>query len=217
MFLIDNQGLTPSCFACTILQRIMSETYRLSFTFGGLLFAESVLIARRFKEFPDWETLKSETRKGDLLRKTREASRERYFREIRDRFMQAWPFEIELIAAEGSGARYAAFALCCRYYRLVGDFVHEVVRDKIVMHEDHLEFSDYYHFIEKKAPLHPELSMITETTRTKLRQVTFRMLTEGLLLEKGREHRIMVPAVPDGLILNYRKQGDSMALEHLLC
>jgi hypothetical protein len=67
-----------------------------------------------------------------------------------------------------------------------------------------------------KAQIHPELSTLSETTRAKLRQVTFRMLAEGMLLEKGREHLIKSPALPEELIRNYQEQGDSMALEHLL-
>jgi hypothetical protein len=208
--------LTQAIFAGTITRQIMSETYRLSFTFGGLLFPESVVIAQRYRELSDWEALKAETKQGVLLRKTRSSSRYRYFREIKDRLNQAWPFELELIATEGTGSRYAAFAMCCRYYRLVGDFVHEVVRDKVAMHEDCLSLSDYYHFLEMKAPLHPELARLSETTRAKLRQVTFRMLTEGMLLEKAKEPRIRIPAVPEELVRQYHEQGDSMALEHLL-
>jgi len=195
----------------------MSETYRLSFTFGGLLFPETVLIARRFLETPDWDVLKDEANQGGLLRKARETSRYRYFREIRDRLSQAWPFEMDLLASEGSEARYAAFAICSRYYRLVGDFVREVVRDKVSMKEDRVGFSDYYHFLELKKSTHPELNSLAETTRAKLRQVTFRMLAEGLILEKGTEHMILVPALPDALVRQYRSQGDYLALEHLLC
>ena len=194
----------------------MNETYRLSFTFGGLLFPETVEIVRRYRELPDWNALKTEAVQGELIRKTRSSSRNRYFREIRDRLKQAWPFEIELIANDGPYARCASFALCCRYYRLIGDFVRDVLRDKVAMHEERLDFSDYYHFLEAKVPLHPELSALSETTRAKLRQVTFRMLTEGLLLEKGREHRIKIPPVPKELVRHYREQGDSMALDHLL-
>lgn len=194
----------------------MSETYRLSFTFGGLLFPETVVIAGRFREVPDWDVLKKEAKQGELLRKSRETSRYRYFREIRDRLSHAWPFELDLLATEGPGARYAAFAICGRHYRLVGDFVREVIRDKVAMGDDRVGFSDYYHFLEQKYPLHPELAELSETTRAKLRQVTFRMLTEGLLLEKGREHLLRVPELPDSLIQLYRIQGDYLALEHLL-
>ena len=121
-----------------------------------------------------------------------------------------------MLATEGPGARFAAFAICSRYYRLVGDFAREVVQDKVAMKEDRLDFSDYYHFLERKHPMHPELAKLSETTRAKLRQVTFRMLTEGLLLEKGRDHLIRVPVLPDELIRLYRNQGDYLALEHLL-
>lgn len=64
------------------------------------------------------------------------------------------------------------------------------------MQERTLSFSDYYHFLEEKRYLHPELSAVSETTQAKLRQVTFRMLAEGTILEKGREHRIKVPVIP---------------------
>jgi hypothetical protein len=194
----------------------MSETYQLSFTFGGLLYPETAIIARRYREFPDWDALKMEASKGALLRKARESSRNRYFREIKARLCQAWPFEIDLLATEAPSARYAAFALCARYYQMVGDFVREIIREKVAMREDTLGFSDYYHFLESKKHIHPELDELSETTRAKLRQVTFRMLSEGLILEKGKEHRILVPELSDTLIRQYRGQGDYVALEHLL-
>ena len=194
----------------------MNEPYRLSFTFGGLLHLETVIIAQRYRELPDWEDLKSEAIHGELLRKTRASSRYRYFREIRDRFSAAWPFEMELIAAESSESRLVSFAICCRYYRILGDFVREVVRDKIAMHEKSLGLSDYYHFLEAKKLLHPELMTISETTRAKLRQVTFRMLAEGTLLEKGRGHLIRIPSVPESLASRYRELGDFESLENLL-
>lgn len=105
-------GLTLALLAITILQRIMSEPYRLSFTFGGILFPESVVIAQRYCALPDWETLKAEATRGELLRKTRASSRNRYFREIRDRFTTAWLFEIKLIAEDSLGARLAVFVVC---------------------------------------------------------------------------------------------------------
>lgn len=196
--------------------KTMSQTYKLSFTFGGLLFPETVIIAKRFREVPDWDALRIEANNGDLLRKARESSRYRYFREIKARLSQAWPFEIDLLVTENSSARYAAFALCARYYQIIGDFVRETVRDKVAMREDTLGFSDYYHFLELKKSTHSELASLTETTRAKLRQVTFRMLAEGRILEKGTEHRILVPELPDALVRQYRSQGDYMALEHLL-
>ncbi|MFZ4618205.1 MAG: DUF1819 family protein, partial [Rectinemataceae bacterium] len=185
----------------------MVEPYRLSFTFGGLLFPESVLIAQRYLVRSDWAVLMAEAQQGELLRKTRTSSRYRYFREIRDRLAGAWPFEIERIAKEGSGARYAAFAICCRHYAFVGDFVHEVVWDKVNMKSGQIGLDDYYHFLESKTPLHPELSKLSETTRAKLRQVTFRMLSEGMLLEKGRDHRIKIPSIPGDLVCLYREHG----------
>ena len=194
----------------------MNTPYRLSFTFGGLLFPETVAIARRYSELPDWSILKAEADEGVLLRKTRGTTRSRYFREIRERLKGAWPFELELIAREGPGARYAAFALCARFYPLVGDFVREVLRDKIALKDDRLNYSDYYHFLERAAILHPELAELSETTRAKLRQVTFRMLAEGLLLEKGKEPGIRIPLLPADLVKHYKDQNDRLALEHLL-
>ncbi len=195
----------------------MTETYRLSFTFGGLLFPETALIARRFKALPDWDALRIEAREGTLLRKTREASRSRYFREIRERLKQAWPFEVDLIADEGAASRHACLAVCCRYYPLVGEFVREVLSDKVAMRDDVLGYSDYFHFMQAKSVLHPELAELAETTKTKLRTVTFRMLVEGRLLEKGKIKRIKVAHLPAEIIRMYQDQGDTLALDNLLC
>jgi hypothetical protein len=195
---------------CTVLP------YRLSFTFGGLLFPETVEIAHRHRVIQDWNALKAEATEGKLLRKTRAASRYRYFSEIRDRLNQAWPFEVELIANEDLGARYAALALCCRYYRLVGDFIRDVVRDKVAMRDELLGYSDYFHFFEKQSLQHSELAGLSETTKAKLRQVTFRMLAEGLVIEKGTTSRIVIPKIPESLVNQYRQQGDTLSLEYLL-
>jgi hypothetical protein len=199
-----------------MVEGFMNTPLRLSFTFGGLLFPETVAIAKRYQELPDWAALKAEADAGSLLRKTRGTTRDRYFREIRERLKSAWPFELELIARDGPGARYADFALCCRFYPLVGDFVREVLRDKAALKDERLDLSDYYHFLERKALVHPELLGISETTRTKLRSVTFRMLAEGMLMEKGKERRIKAPAIPKELAERYAERGDTRALEHLL-
>lgn len=194
----------------------MEDVYRLSFTFGGLLYPETVAILRRYEVVSDWNRLRSEAIHGTLLSKTRISSRYRYFREIRARMATAWPFELSLLASEAPGARLSAFVICCRYYRMLSDFVQEVVQDKVDMQEHNIELSDYYHFLERKRLQHPELLKLSESTQTKLRQVLFRMLEEGTLLDRGREHRIRIPSVPEALTQQYRKFKDTEALRYLI-
>jgi len=194
----------------------MENKYRLSFTSGALLLPETVTIAKRYLELHDWDALQSETLEGLLLRKTRASSRVRYFREIRARLMQAHPFELEYVAEDTNESCFVVFVICTRYYRLVGDFVRETLRDKIVMRDEALVFSDYFHFIEEKMKVHPELLELSETTRIKLRQVTFRMLNEGGLLQKGKNPRVTVPLLSEALVQKYLENNDVLALEHLL-
>lgn len=193
----------------------MVETYRLSFTFGGLLLPETKTLARSYKELGDWALLRGEVLSGSILRKTRESSRYRYFREIRLRLEQAWPFEIDAIASEAEECRFIIFAICSRYYRLIGDFLSEVLADKIAMKQPKLGLDDYYHFIESKRSIHPELVSLSPTTEKKIRQVVFRMLIEGGFLCSDT-WELITPSIPDRLIRQYKETDDYESLHNLL-
>lgn len=195
----------------------MEKRYILSFTAGGLLYRETVELAAGIlsQQKPDWEAIRAQVLSGALLHATRASSRLRYFHEIRQRFKSAHEFELAWIASEQEGARLAIFALCCRHYRFLGDFMEQIVLPKIVLGDTILTHADFYSFFESSAETHPQLRAITESSRRKVQSVTFRMLAESGLMD-SRTKTISEPMVPQDLAKHYRQAGDYPALRHLL-
>jgi hypothetical protein len=195
----------------------MEKPYKLSFTAGGLLYQQTIEIAIscRGQKEPDWDAIRTQVVSGMLLHATRASSRTRYYLEIRRRFQSAHEFEIEWIASEQESARLALFALCCRHYDFLGEFMEETIRHKLAIGDTILTVADFYSFFEKKAETHGELRTITESSRRKVQTVLFRMLAEAGIADI-QTHRFSVPVVPQALVEHYRKAGDYPALMHLL-
>ena len=109
------------------------ERYRLSFTFGGLLGHETRVIAKEYLKDRDWTSVKSRILKQNLLQKTRLSSSRRYFREIRDRLSCSHDWEVDLLTSDISFEEVITIilAITARYYRLLRDFIIQVVRSSM--------------------------------------------------------------------------------------
>jgi hypothetical protein len=193
----------------------MKKAYKFSFVAGGLLLPETAAIAGRYLEQPDWEAIRREVEAGQLLRTTRSSSRSRYFLEIRRRFRVAAPFELAFIAGEADLSRLANFAVCCRYYQVLGDFMVDVVRDKLRLGDRSLGNIDFYAFFERQTQERPELEGLSDSTRVKVKTVLFRMLSEAGIFDPVTKI-IAAPRLPEALVYAYQQAGDSDALVHLL-
>ena len=191
------------------------EKYRLSFTFGGLLIPETRIIADSFLRLGDWEAVREEVVGQNLLKKRRQASAQRYIHEIRDRLKGAYDWEIPIIAGRDGGpdeARLVLLAATVRYYRLVWEFLVEVIRYKITGGDFKMLGFEFVSFWEQKAQSAPEMREITEKSRKKLVQVVYRMLREAGYLPSGRDGAIVAPTVPYGIATQYAAQQDSDTL-----
>ncbi len=109
------------------------ERYWLSFTFGGLLGHETRVIAKKYIKDRDWKSAKSRILKRNLLQKTRDSSTRRYFGEIRDRLSCAHDWEVDLLTSDVSFEEVIIIilAIAARYYRLLRDFIIQVVRSSM--------------------------------------------------------------------------------------
>jgi len=193
----------------------MQKAYKFSFVAGGLLLPETAAVARRYLEQPAWDLIRREVEVGELLRTTRASSRSRYFLEIRRRFRAASPFEIAFLATEAELSRLANFAICCRYYQFLGDFMVEVLRDKLRLGDHTLGNVDFYSFFQRKIQERPELETLSDSTRVKVKTVLFRMLAEAGIYDPSTK-TIAAPRLPEVLVTAYQHAGDSDALVHLL-
>ncbi len=193
------------------------ERYRLSFTFGGLLGHETRVIAKEYLKDRDWTSAKSRILKQNLLQKTRGSSSRRYFGEIRDRLSSAHDWEVDLLTSDASFEESITIILAinARYYRLLRDFIVEVVRHKWLGKDTQLKEYDFDSFFEGKVPDHEELTEISDTTKQKLKQVTLRMLKEGNLLA-GNRRDIQKLSIPTSSLRKYVDSKDFDSLQIFL-
>lgn len=195
----------------------MDKKYTLSFTAGGLLYSQSVVLAKIILDQPnlDWKKIKERILSQNSFNTTRASSQIRYFLEIKRRFQTAYPFELSWLANESDGSKLVLFVLCCKYYTFIGDFIAEVIAPKLKVGDTILTFADFFAFYENKSETHPELVTLKETSRKKLQSVLFRMLAESGIIDSETK-RICKPHIPLELTDQYRKAGDYTALIHLL-
>lgn len=193
------------------------ERYQLSFTFGGLLVPETRAIVDSYRDRHDWQLVKSAVLEKNLLGKTRSASSRRYFREIRYRLERAYPWELDVIADGGADAQTVLFAVFTRYYRLVGDFVSDFLRPRVVEGLRTLDTAMFRSFVADQAVSHPELASISDSTAAKLTSVTIRTLREaGIISGRRGPYGVTPPPMSAELRMRYCAHGDTRNFTNLL-
>lgn len=195
-----------------------SGRYQLSFTFGGLLIPETYTIADEYHRLQDWSAVRRRMIDENGLQKTRRRTAQRYVREIKVRLEHAYPWEWAVIRDASPEERAVVlYTVFTRYYRLVGDFVTQVVRDRYLSGLATVDTAMFRTFVADQTPAHPELAHISDTTAAKLAEVALRALREASLIAGPRPpYRIMTPRLSPELRRRYCDQGNREDLAHLL-
>lgn len=185
------------------------KTYNLSFTFGGLLLAESTEVAHAYVQTGDWEAVRQKVMNENILQKTRLESRKRYLRGLSDRFKAAYQWELECIAhAEVEAKRLVLFLIMCRNYAFIRDFYIEVVRRKLQKNDFTLLEYEYPAFFEHKQETHIELNNLSDSSKQKIRTIVLRVHQEAGIMErvKGRM-KLLFPLIPQEVRDLYERNG----------
>lgn len=170
---------------------MVATQYVLSFTAGGLLYHESLVVAEELvRRHFDWKATLQAIKDGNLLQSRTESTAARKLREVRNRLQALNQDEIYLLA-EGSRQeqKLILWLACCLRYQFLADFARDVLRSKYLQLDFSLDRNDVDRFIENKAIWHEELEQLAPSTRTKLQTVMLRMLRESEMLS------------PEGIIL----------------
>ncbi len=157
----------------------------MSFTTGGLFYNESLLIVDEYFATTDWGlTRKSVFAKNSIQART-ESSIKRRVREICSRLELLSEQQLALFK---NGSRqeqqYLLWIAVCKCYPFIRDFMIEVVREKFLRMDLHLQHQDYDFFFEDKAEWHEELERLRDSTRAKLRQVLFKTMREAEIISR---------------------------------
>lgn len=159
--------------------------YNMSFVGGSLFLRESVEIGKLFLAHRDWKVVRCQALNQNVVQSRTKSSATRICQEICLRLEELSESELKILA-EGSmqEQHQILWVAICRHHRFIHDFAVEVIREKYLQLNLDLHPEDYDAFFNAKAEWHDELERLTESTRKKLRQVTFRMLREAGLLTK---------------------------------
>ncbi len=173
-----------------------NNRYIMSFSTGGLFHLESVKLAGLYLDFGDWDLAKDKVLRDNLLQARTLSTLNRNCREIISRLKTLSSVELEFLV-EGSHQEraYLLWVAVCRRYRFIADFAVEVLRERYITLKTDLTHEDFDSFFNRKSEWHLELDEISPATRSKLRQVLFKILREaGLLTASNMINAAMISA-----------------------
>lgn len=145
--------------------------------------SESLALARLYLDFGDWDSVREKALEDNQLQARTVASRKRLYREISTRLTTLSDDEIDFfLDCSPHDQAYFLWIAVCRKYKFIADFAIEVLRERYISLKSDLNYEDFDSFFNKKSEWHEELDDIAQTTRSKLRQVLFKILREADLL-----------------------------------
>lgn len=165
---------------------IKTGKYNFSFTAGGLLLSESVKVAEIYIHEQNWDKLRQRILDENILQARAYSTLKRLCPEICSRLKLLNDDELQILV---NGSRQEQLNILwlaiCRRHRFIYDFAVEVVREKYLRLDTEVRQEDYDIFFNTKADWHHEMDELSDSTRSKLRQVVFKMLREAELLDKN--------------------------------
>jgi len=136
---------------------------------------------------------------GDLDR-DRAGTRKREFGELKIRLSTLSNDEINyLSSASLENQRMVAFISCVRLYRILQEFLDEVVLYKIQAFDYQLDSMDFNSFLYNKSVDHEEIHVLSEITKKKVQQVIFKMFEQAGLIDDVRTKKLQVPFLDYGI------------------
>jgi hypothetical protein len=172
--------------------------YSFGFTAASLRPELARVMAEMYFEMGSWERTRDVVLETNALQCRSSASGIRLERELRQRLETLTPEELSLLNVGTLESRVATSWLAAvKRHTFLHDFASELLRSKLDLHDAVLRASDYESFVEEKGVRHPEVEVLSDTTRGKIRRVLLRMLREVGILVKGPElGSLSRPVVP---------------------
>ena len=162
--------------------------YRMSFSVGGLMLNESLMIAQSYQPGENWASARERLLAQGASSLPKLASQTRALREVYERIGHLSDFERRFFSAEADRAEQQAimWLAICRTYRFVHEFAVEVISERYQSWRLGLGQEVFDRFLAEKAERDTGLTELSSSC-AKLRQVLFRILREtGLISVEGR-------------------------------
>lgn len=185
------------------------QKLKLSFTALALGLRETEVALSLFDRSEDWKIAAKIADDENAFQLTSSASTRRVFREVRQRLEvldhQTWEAFVD---GSVDDRRAILLIAACKCYPFIFNFIRTTLADKLAVFDYNLSQSDFDSYWNQAALEHPELENMTDSTRKKIRQVTFRILAEAGLLTETRNPQIT--AIPISPIIEtvLRREGE---------
>jgi hypothetical protein len=164
--------------------------YRFSFTAASLQVPVMVLLAQKLVS----DGLSLDQLKAVDVQKGRAITNLREFSELRLRLNTLSTDELEVLANSNSDEqKYICLISFGRTYLFFREFIDEVILEKILLFDFKLSDMDYNVFFSKKSIDHIELEKLTTLTQNKLKQVIFKVMEQGGLIDNVKDRNIKIP------------------------
>lgn len=149
---------------------------------------EAGVLVPLFNQCHDWEQVRQQVLRENLLQARTRSSAVRMLRETIKRLEALTDEELEIVPSlTAMELGHLMWAAACRRYAFIGEFAEEVLREGFLTLSLTLTVEEYDSFFRSKVVWHEELTEITESTYKELRQVIFRMMKQAGLLTKNQE------------------------------
>jgi hypothetical protein len=166
--------------------------YSLSFTVGGLFLFEGLAVARLRVAGASWEEIRRSAPDEIFVARGGSSSAKRIRNEIVGRVSQLSDAELAHLTGGGmTDARALMWIAACRKYRILADFTHEVLDERLRSYQPEIRPADFTQLLDAKAVLAEEVAALAPSTRQRLSSVAFRMLREAELLDAEGRVRLL--------------------------
>lgn len=169
--------------------------YSMSFTTAALAKTESRLIAELYLIKKDWRLVSQEAVESNTIQARTASSLKRVTREVISR-LRLLPDELVNLVSRGNRieSNAALWMGVCIRYPFIGEFALEVLSEKFMQLDLSLSYDDYDRFFYRKAEWMASLETLSPSTRSKQRQVLFRMLKDAdYISAKGEIQPFILP------------------------
>lgn len=171
--------------------------YKFSFTAASLQVPIMIGLAQKMAK----EELTLDELKPEDIGKERAKTNKREFREMKDRLATLSDDEVKYLAvASYDEQRLLSMIAFARVYQFFYDFLIDVVAEKVAVFDYKLTDMDYNVFFSRIAVDHPEAEKLTTQTQQKVKQVVFKVLEQGGIINNVKERIIRIPHLSTAFI-----------------
>lgn len=192
-----------------------SNTYNFAFTGASMKFHDFMRLANYVEE-NQLDVLEDEIDPNLIMGRSNERTNQREFRELLKRYKLLTTDQREILTKiDLNGQKQLAMVGICKLYTFIRDFIIEIIREKFISLDFQLTDGDYQSFLNRKIELHPELETFSESTSKKARQVTWKILEQGGLIDNSKDRNIL-PQFVNRQVMNVVKNDSPELLKIFL-